>query len=131
MSVAKYTNGEQNKEMTKVRQHCDMKYTHTLLLTLSAHLSGTSGRESMRMAMLTCSMRNRSGRRRWTQPRVIESLSSLTIATTRRLLFNQSHNCELMESRFKSTHIFSSIFPIPFARVASVDSNLRSPQNGH
>ena len=27
--------GEQNKEMGKARQHRDMKYTHTLLLTLS------------------------------------------------------------------------------------------------
>ena len=38
VSVAKYTIGEQNKEITKVRQDCDMKYTQTLLLTLSAHL---------------------------------------------------------------------------------------------
>ena len=38
VSVAKYSIGEQNKDMTKVRQHRDMKYTHTLLLTLSAHL---------------------------------------------------------------------------------------------
>ncbi len=42
MSVAKYSIGEQNKEMTKARQHRDMKDTHTLLLFLSAHLSGTS-----------------------------------------------------------------------------------------
>ncbi len=42
MSVAKYTTSELNKEMAKARQHCDMKYTHTLTLTLSAHLTGTS-----------------------------------------------------------------------------------------
>ena len=35
-----------------VRQHRDMKDTDTLLLSLSAHLSGTSWRESMRTAML-------------------------------------------------------------------------------
>ena len=34
MSVAKYTTGEQNKEIAKARQHCDMKYTHTLLYTI-------------------------------------------------------------------------------------------------
>ncbi len=40
VSVAKYTTGEQNKEMAKVRQHRDMTDPHTLLL--SANLSGTS-----------------------------------------------------------------------------------------
>ena len=32
MSVAKYTTGEQNKDIAKARQHRDMKYTDTLLL---------------------------------------------------------------------------------------------------
>ena len=42
MSAVKYTTGEQNKEMAKVRQHHDMKETNTLQLYLSVHLPGTS-----------------------------------------------------------------------------------------
>ena len=42
MSVAKYSTGEQTKEMGKAGQHRDMNGPHVLLLSLSAHLSGTS-----------------------------------------------------------------------------------------